>query len=77
MNAAGSAAGPGIHRPGGLLWHRDFRLLWFGETVSQVGTAIFLLYGPSAPLHQQLRLRAPRRFTLAGRIGGPAVRLDI
>ena len=48
MNAAGSAAGPGIHRPGGLLWHRDFRLLWFGETVSQVGTAMAVVAMPLA-----------------------------
>jgi MFS family permease len=48
MNAAGSAAAPGIHRPGGLLWHRDFRLLWFGETVSQVGTAMAVVAMPLA-----------------------------
>jgi MFS family permease len=27
-------------RPGGLLWHRNFRLLWFGETISQTGTSM-------------------------------------
>jgi MFS family permease len=48
MNAAGSAAAPGIHRPGGLLWHRDFRLLWFGETVSQLGTAMAVVAMPLA-----------------------------
>jgi len=48
MNAAGSAAAPGIHRPGGLLWHRDFRLLWSGETVSQVGTAMAVVAMPLA-----------------------------
>jgi MFS family permease len=28
---------PAQRRSGGLLWHRDFRLLWTGETVSWVG----------------------------------------
>jgi predicted MFS family arabinose efflux permease len=28
------------YRRGGLLWHRNFRLLWLGETVSGVGTAM-------------------------------------
>jgi MFS family permease len=28
------------HRFGGLLWQRNFRLLWFGETISGVGTAM-------------------------------------
>jgi hypothetical protein len=27
------------HR-GGLLWHRDFQRLWFGDTVSQLGTDV-------------------------------------
>lgn len=46
MSAAGENAGPEIHRAGGLLWHRDFRLLWFGETVSQVGTAMAVVAMP-------------------------------
>jgi len=46
MNAAGENAGPEVHRAGGLLWHRDFRLLWFGETVSQVGTAMAVVAMP-------------------------------
>lgn len=29
-------------RHGGLVWHRNFRLLWFGETVNQLGTAMAL-----------------------------------
>lgn len=28
---------PAQRRSGGLLWHRDFRLLWTGETISWVG----------------------------------------
>jgi MFS family permease len=27
-------------RPGGLLWQRNFRLLWFGETISAVGSSM-------------------------------------
>lgn len=27
-------------RVGGLWWRRDFRLLWIGETTSNVGTAV-------------------------------------
>jgi hypothetical protein len=27
-------------RPGGLLWHRNFRLLWTGETISGAGSAM-------------------------------------
>jgi predicted MFS family arabinose efflux permease len=46
MNAAGENAGPEVHRAGGLLWHRDFRLLWFGETVSQVGNAMAVVAMP-------------------------------
>jgi predicted MFS family arabinose efflux permease len=46
MNAAGEDARPKVHRPGGLLWKRDFGLLWFGETVSQVGTAMAVVAMP-------------------------------
>ncbi len=28
------------HRRGGLIWHRNFRLLWAGETISGAGTAM-------------------------------------
>ncbi|HEY7013940.1 MAG TPA: MFS transporter [Streptosporangiaceae bacterium] len=28
------------HRRGGLIWHRNFRLLWTGETISGAGTAM-------------------------------------
>jgi MFS family permease len=37
---AGGEAAAAAHRPGGLLWHRNFRLLWFGETISGVGNAM-------------------------------------
>lgn len=33
-------------RRGGLIWHRDFRLLWGGETISQFGTQITMLAMP-------------------------------
>jgi Transmembrane secretion effector len=33
-------------RPGGLLWHRNFRLLWIGETVSGAGTAMAAIAVP-------------------------------
>jgi hypothetical protein len=28
------------HSHGGLLWQRTFRLLWIGETISQLGNAM-------------------------------------
>lgn len=46
MSAAGPEAAAEVHRPGGLFWHRDFRLLWFGETISQVGTAMAVVAMP-------------------------------
>ena len=33
-------------RFGGLLWQRNFRLLWIGETVSQVGNAMAMVGVP-------------------------------
>jgi hypothetical protein len=36
----------GGHRVGGLLWQRNFRLLWFGETVSEVGNAMAVVGMP-------------------------------
>ena len=42
-------------RRGGLLWHRDFRLLWIGETVSQFGAQVSIL---AMPLVAVLTLKA-------------------
>lgn len=42
-------------RRGGLLWHRNFRLLWFGETVNQLGSAMALV---GIPLLAVIDLRA-------------------
>jgi MFS family permease len=33
-------------KPGGLLWHRNFRLLWFGESVNQLGSAMAVVGVP-------------------------------
>ena len=38
--------GPRPRRPGGLLWNRDFRLLWGGETVSWLGNYMALVAMP-------------------------------
>jgi predicted MFS family arabinose efflux permease len=34
------------HRLGGLLWQRSFRLLWIGETISQLGNAMAVVGVP-------------------------------
>jgi MFS family permease len=39
MTADGRFGGP-------LLWHRDFRLLWGGETISVIGSQVSLLAIP-------------------------------
>jgi hypothetical protein len=36
----------GRRRPGGLLWQRSFRLLWLGETISQLGNAMAVVGVP-------------------------------
>jgi MFS family permease len=36
----------GSRRRGGLIWHREFRLLWAGESTSDVGTAVSGLVMP-------------------------------
>jgi predicted MFS family arabinose efflux permease len=44
--AGGAHAGEVRTRPGGLLWHTNFRLLWFGETISQLGNAMAVVVMP-------------------------------
>jgi predicted MFS family arabinose efflux permease len=39
-DSAWQAADPTVHRWGGILWQRDFRLLWIGETTSSVGNSV-------------------------------------
>jgi hypothetical protein len=42
VNRAGgdtASAAPG-HRRGGLVWHRDFRRLWAGDAISQLGSQV-------------------------------------
>jgi MFS family permease len=48
-------AGHGRRRRGGLIWHRDFRLLWTGDTISQFGSEISVL---ALPLVAVLTLHA-------------------
>ncbi len=38
----------GYRRAGGLLWQRNFRLLWIGETISQLGNAMAVVGVPLA-----------------------------
>src|SRR5258708_4753851 len=38
----------GYRRAGGLLWQRNFRLLWSGETISQLGNAMAVVGVPLA-----------------------------
>lgn len=42
-------------RRGGLVWHRDFRLLWTGDTISQLGSEVSVL---ALPLVAVLYLQA-------------------
>ena len=37
---ATAGPGPGGPRRGGLLWQRNFRLLWIGETISGAGNSM-------------------------------------
>jgi hypothetical protein len=46
MRVAEQGGSLGGHRVGGLLWQRNFRLLWFGETVSEVGNAMAVVGMP-------------------------------
>jgi len=43
---ASKAARGGIGGRSGLVWHRDFRLLWAGETISQLGSQVSALVLP-------------------------------
>ncbi len=54
-NAPAPAPPRGRRRFGGLLWQRNFRLLWIGETVSQVGNAMAVV---GVPLIAVLALHA-------------------
>lgn len=46
MQTAGQGAERAARRFGGLLWQRDFRLLWIGETISAVGNAMAVVGVP-------------------------------
>jgi MFS family permease len=35
-----TATDAGVRRRGGLFWHRDFRLLWIGQTTSKLGSSV-------------------------------------
>ncbi|HEX5494388.1 MAG TPA: hypothetical protein VFX70_07445, partial [Mycobacteriales bacterium] len=45
-HGAATRAGGRSSRAGSLLFHRDFRLLWAGDTVSQLGTMVTMLALP-------------------------------
>lgn len=55
VTASEAAQGERRRRFGGLLWQRNFRLLWIGETVNQLGSAMALI---GVPLLAVLFLRA-------------------
>jgi Major Facilitator Superfamily len=46
LDGVGGPKPGGRRRPGGLLWQRSFRLLWFGETISQLGNAMAVVGVP-------------------------------
>ena len=46
MSDAVTEVAPDRRRFGGLLWDSDFRLFWFGETTSQVGTQMAVVATP-------------------------------
>ena len=46
MAIAGNSEPRRARRPGGLLWQRNFLLLWTGETVSQTGSAMAVVGVP-------------------------------
>jgi Major Facilitator Superfamily len=46
LTAREAAPGDSRRRFGGLLWQRNFRLLWIGETVNQLGSAMAVIGVP-------------------------------
>src|SRR5580692_4889765 len=46
VQVAESGRAPARHRFGGLLWQRNFRLLWTGETISGMGNAMAVVGVP-------------------------------